>query len=185
MAHVYILRCADGSYYVGSARNLEARMRQHGEGGGSAYTKSRMPVELVWAAETPRVTQAYAIERQIHGWSRAKKEALIRGDFDAIREPLQQIQNLRGMTPTAIVTKHLLNGDDSVIREMGDQVRSTADALNLRKAVDAAAPVAAPVASLEKAAPESPMPEQRAPTMPRMHKPLAPEERPPFDVDAT
>ncbi|MGO4132352.1 GIY-YIG nuclease family protein, partial [Janibacter sp. YAF2_2] len=85
MAHVYILRCADGSYYVGSARNLEARMRQHGEGGGSAYTKSRMPVELVWAAETPRVTQAYAIERQIHGWSRAKKEALIRGDFDAIQ----------------------------------------------------------------------------------------------------
>ena len=85
MAHVYILRCADGSYYVGSARNLESRMRQHGEGGGSAYTKSRMPVELVWAAETPRATQAYAIERQIHGWSRAKKEALIRGDFDAIQ----------------------------------------------------------------------------------------------------
>ncbi|MGE9782779.1 GIY-YIG nuclease family protein [Janibacter sp. G368] len=85
MAYVYMLRCADGSYYVGSTRNLAARMRQHGEGGGAAYTRTRMPVELVWSAETPRVVDAYAFERRVHGWSRAKKEALIRGDFDAIQ----------------------------------------------------------------------------------------------------
>nr|WP_257910034.1 GIY-YIG nuclease family protein [Janibacter limosus] len=85
MAHVYMLRCADGTYYVGSTRNLASRMRQHGAGGGSAYTSKRMPVELVWSAETERVTEAYAFERKLHGWSRAKKEALIRGDFDAIQ----------------------------------------------------------------------------------------------------
>ncbi|BDD81582.1 hypothetical protein TPB0596_13450 [Tsukamurella pulmonis] len=139
----------------------------------------RLPGAVNWFFTALRQVRDYAT-----GATQQLKDDM-GGDFDAIREPLQQIQNLRGMTPTAIVTKHLLNGDDSVIREMGDQVRSTADALNLRKAVDAAAPVAAPVASLEKAAPESPMPEQRAPTMPRMHKPLAPEEHAPFDVDAT
>lgn len=102
-------------------------------------------------------------------------------DFDSIREPLQQIQNLRGMTPTAIVTKHLLGGDDSMIREMTDQVRSTADSLNLRKIVESPATKASVAAS---AAPLE-VPSGPTPTMPRMHKPLMPEERPPFDPDAT
>ncbi|CAM3929056.1 Sec-independent protein translocase protein TatB [Tsukamurella ocularis] len=145
----------------------------------------RLPGAVNWFFTSLRQVRDYAT-----GATQQLKDEM-GGDFDAIREPLQQIQNLRGMTPTAIVTKHLLNGDDSVIREMSDQVRSTADALNLRKAVDAAAPVApvaslekpAPVASLEKVAPE--IPAGPMPTMPRMHKPLAPEERPPFDVDAT
>lgn len=142
----------------------------------------RLPDAINWFFTALRQVRDYAT-----GATQQLKDEM-GGDFDAIREPLQQIQNLRGMTPTAIVTKHLLNGDDRVIREMSDQVRSTADALNLRKAVDAAAPVA-PVASLEKAPHfDTALPEVPAgpmPTMPRMHKPLAPEERPPFDVDAT
>ncbi|CAM3059493.1 Sec-independent protein translocase protein TatB [Tsukamurella hominis] len=142
----------------------------------------RLPGAVNWFFTALRQVRDYAT-----GATQQLKDEM-GGDFDAIREPLQQIQNLRGMTPTAIVTKHLLNGDDSVIREMSDQVRSTADAMNLRKAVDAAAPVA-PAASLEKgssldkALPESPA--GSIPTMPRMQKPLAPEERAPFDVDAT
>lgn len=84
MAHVYILRCADGSYYGGSTRNLDSRMRQHASGEGARYTSTRLPVELMWAQETERVTEAYAWERRIHGWSRAKREALIRGDFDVL-----------------------------------------------------------------------------------------------------
>ena len=84
MAHVYILRCADGTYYVGSTRNLQSRMEQHGAGRGSRYTSTRMPVELVWTHETDRVTDAYALERRLHGWSRKKKEALIRGDFEVL-----------------------------------------------------------------------------------------------------
>lgn len=81
MAHVYILRCADGSYYVGSARNLGARLHQHRTGRGSAYTKHRLPVELAWSYEFEQVTDAFAAEKRIQGWSRAKREALMRGDF--------------------------------------------------------------------------------------------------------
>ncbi len=146
----------------------------------------RLPGAVNWFFTALRQVRDYAT-----GATQQLKDEM-GGDFDSIREPLQQIQNLRGMTPAAIVTKHLLNGDDTVIREMTDQVRATADSLNLTKAVQAPP---APVASLDKpaslakaAAPASPVaeaPAERMPTMPRMHKPLAPEERPPFDVDAT
>jgi len=84
MAHVYILRCSDGSYYVGSTRNLDHRLWQHHEGIGCAYTRDRRPVELVFAQEYARVSEAWAAERKIHGWSRAKREALIFGDFEAL-----------------------------------------------------------------------------------------------------
>lgn len=84
MAHVHILRCGDGSYYVGSTRNLQHRVQQHASGRGSRYTSTRMPVELVWAHETERVTEAYALEKRIQGRSRAKREALIRGGFAAL-----------------------------------------------------------------------------------------------------
>lgn len=84
MPHVYILRCADGSTYVGSTRNLERRVQQHATGHGAEYTRRRLPVELVFAQEYERVDEAFAREKQIQGWSRRKREALIRGDFDAL-----------------------------------------------------------------------------------------------------
>ncbi|WP_309708778.1 GIY-YIG nuclease family protein [Pseudolysinimonas sp.] len=84
MIACYILRCADGSYYVGSTRNLERRLEQHGSGMGSAYTAKRLPVELVWCAEFDRIDDAYLLEKRVQGWSRAKREALIAGDFDAL-----------------------------------------------------------------------------------------------------
>ena len=86
MASCYILRCADGSFYVGSTRDLAVRMQQHASGMGSEYTAKRMPVELVWAAEFDHVDEAYFLEKRIQGWSRRKREALIRGDFDALPE---------------------------------------------------------------------------------------------------
>jgi putative endonuclease len=83
---VYMLRCADGSYYVGSTRkSLEERLGEHNAGLPKSYTVSRRPVVLVWSQEFEHVTDAIAAERQIKGWNRAKKEALIAGDFDAIR----------------------------------------------------------------------------------------------------
>ncbi|NMD58269.1 MULTISPECIES: Sec-independent protein translocase protein TatB [Tsukamurella] len=142
----------------------------------------RLPGAVNWFFTALRQVRDYAT-----GATQQLKDDM-GGDFDAIREPLQQIQNLRGMTPTAIVTKHLLNGDDTVIREMGEQVRSTADALNLRKAVESAAgPAAAPaVGGSATGMPASPeLSLEKPPTMPRMHKPLPPEERAPFDPDAT
>ncbi|GAA1725148.1 GIY-YIG nuclease family protein [Aeromicrobium alkaliterrae] len=84
MAAVYILRCADGSYYVGSTRNLGHRLQQHADGGGAVYTRDRLPVVCVWAQETPSVREAYGWERKIHGWSRAKKEALIAGEWELL-----------------------------------------------------------------------------------------------------
>ncbi len=84
MPWMYILRCADNSYYVGSTTNLERRLWEHNEGIGARYTARRRPVELAFSAEFPDIAQAYAAEKQVQGWSRAKREALIRGDFDAL-----------------------------------------------------------------------------------------------------
>ena len=85
MPYVYILRCADDSYYVGSTRNLESRVDQHNSGYGAEYTKHRRPVELVFAEEFDSVADAFALEKQIQGWSRAKREALIEGRFDDLK----------------------------------------------------------------------------------------------------
>ena len=79
MAWLYILKCADGSYYVGSTRNLDLRLSQHQTGKGSRYTSGRLPVELVYAEEYERIIDAYAREKQVQNWSRAKREALING----------------------------------------------------------------------------------------------------------
>jgi putative endonuclease len=85
-AWLYILRCADGSYYTGSTNNLSLRIAEHQAGKGSNYTRRRLPVELVYIQEFPSEHQAFLRERQVKGWSRAKKEALIRGDFEALVE---------------------------------------------------------------------------------------------------
>jgi putative endonuclease len=85
-AYVYLLRCADGSFYVGSTRGtLEQRVAQHNAGSFGGYTATRRPVELVWHQDFERITDAIAAERQLKGWSRAKKQALIRGDQAAIK----------------------------------------------------------------------------------------------------
>jgi len=81
MIAMYILRCGDGSYYVGSTRNLEHRMEQHSAGLGGAYTSKRMPVELVFFHEFSRIDDAYMLEKRVQGWSRAKREALIDGRY--------------------------------------------------------------------------------------------------------
>ena len=86
-ALVYMLRCADGSYYVGSARNedLGPRIAEHQSGAYPGYTSTRRPVYLVWSDYFDRITDAIAVERKIKGWSRAKKEALIKGDWTEIK----------------------------------------------------------------------------------------------------
>lgn len=76
---LYILLCADGSLYTGSTNDLERRMAEHQNGGGANHTRKRLPVELVYTEVYDRIDEAYYRERQIHGWSHAKKEALIEG----------------------------------------------------------------------------------------------------------
>ncbi|MFE6255021.1 GIY-YIG nuclease family protein [Agromyces sp. NPDC057865] len=79
---MYVLRCNDGSYYVGSTWDLEVRLEQHAAGTVPSYTSSRLPVELAYAEEYDRIEHAYAREKQVQGWSRRKREALIAGRFD-------------------------------------------------------------------------------------------------------
>jgi predicted GIY-YIG superfamily endonuclease len=79
---VYILRCADGSYYTGHTDNLETRIVQHVTGAiPSCYTFNRRPVECVFSQEFPTREEALASEQQIKGWGRKKKEAMVRGDW--------------------------------------------------------------------------------------------------------
>ena len=78
---VYILRCADRSYYTGHTDNLEKRVVEHQTGEVEGYTSTRLPVTLVFADEFPTGEEAIARERQIKGWSRKKKEAMMRGDW--------------------------------------------------------------------------------------------------------
>ena len=84
MPHTYILRCADDTLYVGSTWNLDQRLWEHETGRGSSYTRRRLPVTLIWSADYERIADAYDLEKRIQGWSRRKREALIRGDFEAL-----------------------------------------------------------------------------------------------------
>jgi tRNA/rRNA methyltransferase len=80
----YMLRCSDGSYYVGHTDDIDARIGQHQDGSLGGYTSTRRPVSRVWSDRFLDRESAFAAERQIKGWSRAKKEALIRGDWSEI-----------------------------------------------------------------------------------------------------
>ncbi|GAB3765881.1 putative endonuclease [Nocardioides ginsengisegetis] len=86
MPWTYILECADGSFYVGSTWDLDRRVAEHDAGTGAAYTRRRRPVRLAWAAEFARIDEAYRFEKQVQGWSRAKRLALIEGRLDDLPE---------------------------------------------------------------------------------------------------
>ena len=84
-AFVYMLRCADGSFYTGIAtgKDLSASL-EHQSGVYPGYTATRRPVRLVWSDHFAQITDAIAVERKLKGWTRAKKEALIKNDWEAI-----------------------------------------------------------------------------------------------------
>ena len=96
-AFVYMLRCADGSFYVDSATgdDLTKRIAEHQTGAYPSYTFTRRPVSLVWSEHFARVSDAIAVERKLKGWTRVKKEALIKGDWKA----LEQLSKRRGGRP--------------------------------------------------------------------------------------
>ena len=74
---MYILRCSNGQYYVGSTYNLDKRLEEHQSGEGALFTKKHLPVELVYYEQFQRIVEAFQREQQIKGWNRKKKEALI------------------------------------------------------------------------------------------------------------
>ena len=82
--YVYILKCFDGSYYAGVTNDLNKRLNEHQSGLIKGFTSSRLPVELVYSARFQDINQAIRLEKQIKGWSRKKKEALIAGNIDLL-----------------------------------------------------------------------------------------------------
>jgi putative endonuclease len=78
---MYILQCADGSYYTGSTKDLERRLAQHRNGEGANFTRKHLPVKLAYYEEYTRIDQAFYREKQVQGWGRAKKKALIDGQY--------------------------------------------------------------------------------------------------------
>ena len=105
-ACLYILRCADGSYYVGTTRNnLETRIAEHQADTFDGYTARGRPVILVFHQEFDRIEDAVSAERQVKGWRREKEEALIRGDFAALpflsRRAVSPLVVLRDAAPRA------------------------------------------------------------------------------------
>jgi putative endonuclease len=82
----YMLRCSDGKFYVGHTEDIEIRFAQHQSGYFTGYTYKRRPVALVWSEYFQTRDDAKTVEKQLKGWSRAKKEALIAGDWERISE---------------------------------------------------------------------------------------------------
>ena len=110
---VYLLKCSDGSYYAGHTDNTEARMWQHQQGLGCDWTRRRLPVEIVWCTTAETREEALAFERRIKGWTRAKKEALIAGDWNEIgrlaRPP-------RERPSTSLRTNEVEGGTEDTVR---------------------------------------------------------------------
>ncbi len=88
---MYILKCSDGSYYTGSTKYLDIRMKQHNEGRGANYTAKRLPVELIYYEEYDRIDHAFYREKQIQNWSRKKKEALMEGRINDVKNLAKKI----------------------------------------------------------------------------------------------
>src|SRR5690554_3700622 len=92
LAYVYILQCSNGQYYTGSTKNIEKRLAEHQAGVGANFTKKHRPVKLVYYETFQRVEEAFLREKQIQGWSRKKKEALINTKPDNLLK-LAECQN--------------------------------------------------------------------------------------------
>ena len=90
-AYTYILKCSNGSYYVGSTKDLTRRVEQHQSGEGANHTKKYLPVELIYYEEYTRIDDAFYREKQLQKWSRKKKEALMRGDKDLLSDLAKKV----------------------------------------------------------------------------------------------
>ena len=82
--YMYILLCSNGQYYTGSTTDLEKRLLQHQNGERANFTRKHLPVELIYFEEFNRIDEAFYREKQVQGWSRKKKEALIKGDHEKL-----------------------------------------------------------------------------------------------------
>ena len=113
-AYMYILLCADGSYYTGSTRDLELRLQQHQSGEGANHTRKRLPVKLVYYEEYSRIDEAFHREKQVQGWSRKKKEALIKGDFESLPSLSMAYRDMKNNAVVSVVSRTSTTADEQV-----------------------------------------------------------------------
>lgn len=106
MPYVYILKCSDGSYYVGQTSDIEQRLAQHKDGAYKGYTSTRRPVTLLWHQKVQTDDEAFQLERKLKGWTRAKKEALIAGKFEQIHEIVKTERKARETMKRSDERKH-------------------------------------------------------------------------------
>jgi len=141
---VYILECSDGSYYTGSTNDIERRLAQHQQGEGAQYTKNRRPVKLAYSEEFKRVDEAFHREKQVQGWSRAKKKALIEGRFDDLPALSGSTSSPTGSRQSKSVTKYppvpeLVEGKQArleIEKQTGESIVSSGNAKALGNQVD-------------------------------------------------
>jgi len=109
MFWVYILECADGSYYTGHTDHLEKRMGQYHAGECDGYVAARRPVKLIWSQECATRHEALSAEQQIKGWSRKKKEAMMQGDWKEVSQLAKSKPAIR-TAPSSSVRPELVEG---------------------------------------------------------------------------
>jgi len=132
--YMYILQCADGSYYTGSTNNLELRLAQHQTGEGANHTKKRLPVKLVYYEEYQRIDEAFYREKQVQGWRREKKEALIRGDYNLLPELAIAYRDLDTVASSTSATEEITLPE--VLEGSTDTVASGASATESASATE-------------------------------------------------
>jgi putative endonuclease len=107
---MYILECADGTYYTGSTNNLEMRLQQHQNGEGANHTKKRLPVKLVYFEDFDRIDEAFYREKQVQGWRRKKKEALI----NSLHQILPELSKNYTQYPPSVVSTSSTTGNNAL-----------------------------------------------------------------------
>jgi tRNA/rRNA methyltransferase len=100
----YMLRCRDGTYYVGHTDDIDKRIDEHREAKGCWYTRSRLPVQLVWFERFPTRDKAKEVEKRLKGWSQAKKEALIQGRFELLPSLSSSTSEIRNSARDTLCT---------------------------------------------------------------------------------
>ena len=123
MPWTYILECSDGTYYVGSTIDLERRLNQHQTGEGAAYTRSRLPVRLAWSGWFDSIRDAFYFEKQVQGWGRAKRLALIEGRWEDLPA---LARTARPAHPSQVSTSSTTDAPDTAPHEVSTS--STTDA---------------------------------------------------------
>ena len=109
IGYMYILECSDGSFYTGSTKDLNIRLRQHQSGEGANYTKRRLPIKLVHYEEYQRIDYAFYREKQVQGWSRKKKKALINGEQNQLPKLSMAYRDIPSPSRTSGSGKNKIN----------------------------------------------------------------------------